>query len=124
MMTTASPEEVIRDYLTASHVTTSARTDASGWRAETGTGGMDTQPRTLAEHGRTIRASMWACGAPNPGSRLVGACRLRRGSIRFGEYVTDLCYRQEEAQWLVWKPLELTPRVESDNVLIQRVYDD
>ena len=50
MMTTASdPEQIIRDYLAAPHVVTSSREDppGSGWRAETGTGGMDARPETL-----------------------------------------------------------------------------
>lgn len=49
MLTTASPEQVIRDYLAAPHVAASSREDppGSGWRAETGTGGMNARPETL-----------------------------------------------------------------------------
>jgi hypothetical protein len=48
-MTSVGPEQVIRDYLTASSALVARRlsSGASGWRSETSVGGLDARPETI-----------------------------------------------------------------------------
>jgi hypothetical protein len=46
-VTPASPEQAIRDYLTAASLVTSTKPAGGGWQAETSTGGMDAVPETI-----------------------------------------------------------------------------